>query len=447
MKNLKYILILAGMISSGLSQTSNTTFIANINDYPAIGYNDCWGYSAPNGNEYALLGVRNGTSIIDVTNPQNIVEKDFIPGPNSTWKDIKTFQHYAYVVTEQLAGMQILDLSFLPDSVQLASVYTGFQSSHNIFIDTINGLLYTEGNFSEPVRVLSLDNPLQPVQISSFGIECHDMFVRDTLAFIAEGTQGSIGIYSVSDPFQPQLVQRLYIPAGGYAHNVWTNTSNTLMATTEETPGKTVKFWDISDLNNISLLGEYLGGSSLAHNVFLLGHYAYISHYESGLKIVDISDPTSPVEAGFYDTYPQGEGPNFNGAWGTYPYTENGMIFISDFTSGLTIVTFDTQAVGITEPEQTVPGEFSLEQNFPNPFNPSTSITYQLPKMTHIKLQVFNVLGQEIRTLVNTIQGAGRYEVTWNGRNTQGISVPAGIYIYRLQSAEFSEIKKMVFTK
>ena len=447
MKNLIYILLILGMTSVGQSQSPNTTFIGNVNSYSAVGYNDCWGYTAPNGTEYALLGVRNGTSIIDVTDPQNIVEKDFIPGPSSTWKDIKTYQHYAYVVTEQTGGMQILDLSFLPDSVHLTSVFTGFQSSHNIFIDSVNGLLYAEGNFAEPVRVLSLDNAELPVQISNFGIECHDMFVRDTLAFIAEGTQGSIGIYSVADPFQPSLVQRLIIPAGGFAHNVWTNSSNTLMATTEETAGKTVKFWNISDLNNISLLGEYLGGSSLAHNVFLLGNYAYISHYESGLKIVDISDPTMPVEAGYYDTYPQGEGPFFNGAWGAYPYTQNGMIFISDFDNGLTIVTFDSPAVAIPNPTETVPTLFALEQNYPNPFNPSTRIAYQLPELTRTKLQVYNILGQEIRTLVNTTQSAGHYEITWYGRNNQGIQVPAGIYIYRLQTENFTEMKKMILTK
>ena len=447
MKYSIYILLIVGIISVGRSQSQNTTFIGNVNNYPAVGYNDCWGYTAPNGNEYALLGVINGTSIIDVTNPQAIQEIDFIPGPSSIWKDIKTYQHYAYVVTEQIGGMQILDLSFLPDSVHLTTVYTGFQASHNIFIDDINGLLYAEGSFTDPVRILSLDNAELPVPVSTFGIECHDMFVRDTLAFIAEGGQGSIGIYSVADPFQPSLVQRLIIPAGGYAHNVWTNPTNTLMATTEETAGKTIKFWDISDLNNISLLGEYLGGSNLAHNVFLLGNYAYISHYESGLKIVDFSDPTLPLEAGYYDTYPQGEGPNFNGAWGAYPYSSNGMIFISDRESGLTIVTFDSPAVAIPDPAETVPTQFSLEQNFPNPFNPSTQIVYQLPEQSQAKLQIYNILGQEIRTLVNSTQSAGRHEVTWNGRNNWGIQVPAGIYVYRLQTEKFTELKKMVLTK
>jgi len=185
----------------------------------------------------------------------------------------------------------------------------------------------------------------------------------------------------------------------------------------------------------------------LAHNVFLLGNYAYISHYESGLKIVDITDPTTPVEAGYYDTYPQGEGPNFNGAWGAYPYTQNGMIFISDRDNGLTIVTFDSPAVAISDPTETVPTLFALEQNYPNPFNPSTQIVYQLAELGQTKLQIYNILGQEIQTLVNATQPAGRYEVTWNGRNSQGIQVPAGIYIYRLQTDAFTEMKKMILTK
>jgi choice-of-anchor B domain-containing protein len=447
MKELKYILLMLGMVSIGWSQSPNTTFVANVNNYSSVGYNDCWGYTAPNGNEYALLGVLNGTSIIDVTNPQSIQEIDFVPGPSSFWKDIKTYQHYAYVVTEQFGGMQILDLSFLPDSVHLAAVYTGFQASHNIFIDSENGLLYAEGISSNPVRILSIDNAEQPVQISSFGLECHDMFVRDTLAFIAEGTQGSIGIYSVTDPFQPSLVQRLIIPAGGYAHNVWTDPSNTLMATTEETAGKTVKFWDISDLNNISFLGEYLGGSGLAHNVFLMGHYAYISHYESGLKIVDFSDPTMPVEAGYYDTYPQGEGPNFNGAWGAFPYSGNGMIFISDRDNGLTIVTFDSPAVAISDPTESVPTFFALEQNYPNPFNPITSIKFQVPTNTNVTLRVFNILGREIRTLVNEYYASGEYTVKWDSQDNLGNKVPSGMYFYRLETDSYSQIKKMILTK
>ncbi|MCK5453039.1 MAG: hypothetical protein KAJ16_01690, partial [Calditrichia bacterium] len=70
MKNLIYILLIVGMISVGQSQSQNTTFVGNVNSYSSVGYNDCWGYAAPNGTEYALLGVSDGTSIIDMSNPQ-----------------------------------------------------------------------------------------------------------------------------------------------------------------------------------------------------------------------------------------------------------------------------------------------------------------------------------------------------------------------------------------
>ncbi|MCB0291232.1 MAG: hypothetical protein KDH97_13320, partial [Calditrichaeota bacterium] len=83
--------------SATLAQGSaNVPLLVNIDQYSAAGYSDCWGYTA-GGREYALLGVRSGTSIIDITDTDNPVEIAFIPGSFSTWKDIKTYQHYAYV--------------------------------------------------------------------------------------------------------------------------------------------------------------------------------------------------------------------------------------------------------------------------------------------------------------------------------------------------------------
>ncbi|RMF57762.1 MAG: choice-of-anchor B family protein, partial [Calditrichaeota bacterium] len=113
----------------------NVTLLAHINQYPSAGYNDCWGYVDSNGREYALLGVQSGTSILDITDTDNVVEVAFIPSAVNLWKDIKTYQTYAYVVTEGSGGMQIIDLSDLPNSATLVGTYTGFSTSHNIFID------------------------------------------------------------------------------------------------------------------------------------------------------------------------------------------------------------------------------------------------------------------------------------------------------------------------
>ncbi len=97
-----------------------------------------------------------------------------------------------------------------------------------------------------------------------------------------------------------------------------------------------------------------------------------------------------------------------------------------------------------------IPENFSLEQNFPNPFNPSTVINYTIPQSANLintRLEIFNLSGQKVRTLVNTKQSSGTHTVTWNGTNDSGELLATGLYIYRLQAAEFVDMKKMLFIK
>ncbi len=95
--------------------------------------------------------------------------------------------------------------------------------------------------------------------------------------------------------------------------------------------------------------------------------------------------------------------------------------------------------------ESGVPGEYTLEQNFPNPFNPSTTITFQLPERTQVRLVVYNLLGQEVRTLVQGVRPAGRHRVRWDGRDNQGHRVAAGVYLYRLISTSQTLTRKMTY--
>jgi choice-of-anchor B domain-containing protein len=319
--------------------TPNVVLLAHLDKYPAASYSDCWGYTAPDGREYALVGVQTGTSIVDITDPAKPVEVTFIPGPNSSWRDLKTFQHYAYVVNESGGGMHIIDLSLLPESASLVATYTGFTTSHNIWIDETTATLYAEGSGSQPVRVLSLADPTSPVQIGSFGVECHDVFVQDDIAYISEGNQGSVGLYDVSNPAAATRLRTVTLPApSGYAHNAWASADGRFLMTTEETTGETVKMFDLSGPSPV-LTDQYLGPSNLAHNVHMRGNFAYIAHYADGLRIVDISDPGAIFEAGSYDTNPAGGG--FNGAWGAYPYFPSGKVIISDIQNGLWVFFFD----------------------------------------------------------------------------------------------------------
>jgi choice-of-anchor B domain-containing protein len=346
------LILISGVYSSCLAQSQELHLLAHLNEYPSSGYSDCWGYTAPDGHEYALLGVDAGVSIVDITDTTNIAEVDFVPFVSYSWYDIKMYHNYMYVTSEGGHSLLVVDLSPLPAPASVVGQFTVFSSGpHNNFIDTETGILYgvEDQHYDPSLRIFDIASPGNPVELFTIntannGTDSHDIFAQDSVLYIAEGFNPTIGIFDVSNPANPSLIQRLNIPAAGYVHQVWVTEDNKYMITTEETGGKTVKMWDIQNINNISLLGQYLGGSQLAHNAYIKRDYAYISHYESGLKVVDISDPNNITEVGYYDTYPQGETPNFHGAWGTYPFFSSGKILISDIETGLYVVYFEGAA-------------------------------------------------------------------------------------------------------
>ncbi len=94
-----------------------------------------------------------------------------------------------------------------------------------------------------------------------------------------------------------------------------------------------------------------------------------------------------------------------------------------------------------------LPQDYSLGQNYPNPFNPSTQIQFQVASQTDVKLAIFNLLGQRVRTLVESNYQPGFYNVTWDGRDSQGRLTTSGIYIYQLQAGNFLETRRMVLLK
>jgi hypothetical protein len=97
--------------------------------------------------------------------------------------------------------------------------------------------------------------------------------------------------------------------------------------------------------------------------------------------------------------------------------------------------------------KQLLPEDFSLSQNYPNPFNPITVIDFALPKNTHVKLAVFNILGQKVTTLINQSLEAGYHSVTWDGIDSDGVEVATGIYFYKIKVGNFEKSKKMLLLK
>jgi hypothetical protein len=99
------------------------------------------------------------------------------------------------------------------------------------------------------------------------------------------------------------------------------------------------------------------------------------------------------------------------------------------------------------EPEHFIPEVFTLYQNHPNPFNPVTTLRYDLPEDTQVRITIYDIMGREVRTLVNNHQSAGYKSVVWDATNDLGQPVSAGMYLYRIFAEEFVQVKKMVLLK
>jgi len=127
--------------------------------------------------------------------------------------------------------------------------------------------------------------------------------------------------------------------------------------------------------------------------------------------------------------------------WQVYDGTQNSGVWAN-------VLDFDNP-VGVDSPEieNQVPKIFKLNQNYPNPFNPETTIEYELPYQSFILLKIYNMLGQEVRTLVKEHQQAGVKTVIWNGESNTGMQVPSGIYIYRMEADRFVKTQKMILIR
>jgi len=312
------------------------------------GISDVWGYTDEFGNEYAIVGYQYGTHIYDINNNFELIAD--IIGPSSGdyyyHRDYKTFGDFLYIVNEMYGGdigMQVIDLSPLPESppIQLET-YNQMSQSHNLWIDTDSQLAFIEHQNGDNIHIADISNPSLPEYAGTFGnqaLNCHDIFTRDNIAYISEGWSYRFGIYDISD--LNNITELASIPCSGYAHNAWLNDEGTHLITTEETDDMTIKIWNITNLDNITLSGEYLGENNLAHNVHVLNDLLYISHYTTGLKIVDIFNPERPIEVAAYDTYPLNDDGGYYGCWGAYPYTQNGNVYASDMQYGLYVFDFE----------------------------------------------------------------------------------------------------------
>ncbi len=351
-RNLLVAMIAALLAAAPLADASrlhNMELLSQVDEF--IGYADIWGYNAPDGREYALIGTDYGTAVYNVTVPETPLLKGFIGGPKSDWRDLKTYSTYAYVTTEgggAGSGMQIIDLSN-PDAPVLAATYKStFSTAHNLFIDTVAARVYVVGTGSG-THILDLTNPTAPVEIGLISSPYfHDCMVRNNIFYGGAIYQGEFRIYDVASAASPTLLSATGY-SGAFTHNVWPTESGAHLLSTDELADGHLRIWDIGNLSSITQVASYGAGpsGSIIHNAMVNGNSAVISYYTEGVRLLDITDPTSPQETGYYDTY-LAAGTGFKGCWGVFPYTLSGAIYASDIGNGLFVVRHDPTYGNVT---------------------------------------------------------------------------------------------------
>ncbi|MDU0112572.1 choice-of-anchor B family protein [Psychrosphaera aquimarina] len=363
---------------------------------PSAG-NDIWGHVDLNtGTEYAIIGLNNGTAVVNLADPANPTVVDIISGSNAIWRDIKVYQYYdaslvkwqayAYVSTDGATnGVAIINLSDLPNSAKLVKTSYQDNSLHNIYISNVN---YTTGvaingrspslhamgsnKYGGAHRSYSLTDPESPSALYTPLNATRNDYTHDGTSFVVEDDRAQTQCQQTGDTCDvfvdfnekemrlwdqtnasklKELGQGVYANAE-YTHSGWWTEDKQYVYVHDELDEQrlglntSLHIFDVSDLTNPEYKGKWQGDTkSIDHNGFVRGNRYYMSNYERGMTVLDITNPIAPVEVGFFDTFPTSDSNSFNGAWGVYPFLPSGLILVSDINSGLYVLKDNTKAV------------------------------------------------------------------------------------------------------
>jgi choice-of-anchor B domain-containing protein len=321
------------------AQNSNLQLRSTV-QYPGQTLANVCGWTSPDGREYALIGGSQGMIITDITDPTTPVQVTQIPGPNNLWKEIKTYSHYAYVTSEGGGGVQIVDLSTLPGTVQYHNYYgTGpiagqMDAIHALHIDVKKGFLYTYGGDLNHgvVHDLNTDpyNPTYAGEFDQLGY-IHDGYADNDTLYACHIYTGLLSIVDMNDKSNPVLLGTVETP-GKFTHNSWLLDDHKHILTTDEATPSFLACYDISDPTNPIELDRFSidnGNNSIGHNTHVLNDWAITSWYTGGVVITDCHRPNNLVRVAQYDTW-DGTGANFDGCWGVYPFFPSGNIIASN---------------------------------------------------------------------------------------------------------------------
>ena len=346
--------------------------------------NDVWGWTdAMTGKEYALVGMSNAASFVDISDPLNPIYLGKLPlhegARPSTWRDIKVYKDHAFIVSDGSGrhGMQVFDLTQLRDVRDAPVVfeetahYDGIASAHNIVINEETGYAYSVGSSGGGetcgggLHMINIEDPKNPQFAGCFADpgtgRRNTGYSHDAQCVTYRGpdrehqgkeiclgaNETALSIADVTDKMNPVALSSASYPNVGYTHQGWLTEDHRYFYMNDELDelartfvGTRTLIWDVTDLDDPILAREYLSENPASdHNLYIRGDYMYQSNYNSGFRIFNIADPENPVPVGFLDTVPYGEdGPAMGGSWSNYPFFPSGVIIVTSGNEGLFLV-------------------------------------------------------------------------------------------------------------
>ncbi|MBC8375889.1 MAG: T9SS type A sorting domain-containing protein [FCB group bacterium] len=382
----------------------------------------------------------NDLTIVDASDPTSPAIIRTV-GFEGSAKKVRIFGDYAYVTGSY--GIHIVNISD-PFEASVVGEFIrsepGGPSPHGV--DVKQGKMYVAHN-AMGLYVVDVTTPENPVELGHFNALdwARDVVVVDSLAYLLNLNDGGgfsaalqyMQVLNISDPNNIHEIGN-WTGSNNYA---WSNSISVRDTYAYILGDHGLFVIDISDPTNPLTAGVWNPGGwnfRLSED----GAYAYIAKEGGGLKVIDISNPTNPSLAASFSTidYCADVAPR------------DSLVYIADADGGLLIAEHVFAPVSINpDDEIEMHISFGLDQNFPNPFNPSTSIAYSIPYSAQVEMNIYDMQGRLMKVHSVYHPSAGFYSVSWDGTDMSGRAVASGLYVCQIISGEFTRSQKMLLLR